>query len=156
MPPTPALSLSRLLNLPLPYNRGVHASTQTHSREEAESKFMRPFGLQMPEKARSPIVCLAFQQSNGCSLVTCPYFTALRDASGNVLRCYKLEESPARYVLHCESHVLPNVLNGPTVETVWTKDEGTLTHSSILAVNGGLFLPPFFCFVHPAHRDVIF
>ena len=105
---------------------------------------MRPFGLEMPEKARSPIVCLVFQQSNGNSLVTSPYFAALMDAKGQVLRCYKLEESPMRYVLHCESHVLPNVLNGPTVETVWTKDEGTLTHSSILAVNGGLLFPPFF------------
>lgn len=111
-----------------------------HRRDEAESKFMRPFGLGLPEKARSPISCLVFQLSNGSNIVTCPYFTALRDANGQVLRCYKLEESPARYVLHCESHVLPNVLNGPTVETVWTKDEGTLTHSSILAVNGGLLL----------------
>ena len=128
------------------------AHTHTHRRDEAESKFMRPFGLEMPEKARSPIVCLVFQQSNGNSLVTSPYFAALRDAKGQVLRCYKLEESPMRYVLHCESHVLPNVLNGPTVETVWTKDEGTLTHSSILAVNGGLLFPPFFFVHHHTHR----
>ena len=113
---------------------------------------MRPFGLEMPAKATTPIVCLVFRLANGNSLVTCPYFTALRDPNGQVLRSYRLEESPARYVLHCESHVLPNVLTGTTVETVCTKDEGTLTQSSILAVNGGLFPFVHLSLKHAVHQ----
>ena len=111
--------------------------THPNRKDEAEAKFMRPFGLALPKKATSPVQCLVFRTGDGGSIVTCPYFAAVRDAAGRVLRCFRQDESPVSYTLHCESHVLPN-LNDSTVETVWTKDEGALTLSSVMAVRDGL------------------
>ena len=100
---------------------------------------MAPFGLKMPEKATSPVHCLVHRTSDGNGVVVCPYFSAVIDASGNVLRCFKLEQSPASYTLHCESYRLLNKGSEHTVETVWTKDQGALSLSSLMEVHDGLY-----------------
>jgi len=104
-----------------------------YSVEEADRLFLKPFGLSLPKKATSPIICLEFAVANGGRFVSCPFFCALRNAEGQVVHCYKQEEAPKNYELHCYSHLLPNVAK-PDVQTVFTKDEGSLTQSSLLAV----------------------
>ena len=108
-----------------------------YSVEEANTYFMKPFGLTMPKKASPPVICLEFPLPDGGRFVTCPYFCAIRNAEGKVVHSYTQIESPKRYELHGESHLLPNMANSD-VETVSTKDEGALTQSSLLAVKLGL------------------
>ena len=109
---------------------------------------MKPFGLKMPEKATSPVHCLVHHTSDSSSVVVCPYFSAVVDATGKVLRCFKLEQSPASYTLHCESYRLRNIGNEHTVETVWTKDHGALSLSSLMEVRDRLFsFSPLLCSV---------
>ena len=110
--------------------------------KEAVELFLKPFGLSLPKKASPPVICLVFPMNKNWSLVSCPFFCAIRNAKREIVHCYKLHQSPRTYELHYESHMLPEP-GAASVKTLPITQEGSLTSSSVLAAVPGLLLSAF-------------